>query len=76
MKLVTITEQQHQLFKEVADELYNILFYEGSLDIYKDCGEEKYTMHCSSARSIIFLDKLGYQIDKELVDEAKANMEE
>jgi hypothetical protein len=61
---------------KAADLLYEIIFEEEALDIHKENPIGNDTIYSSSARAIILLDKLGYKIDKELVNEAKANMEE
>lgn len=68
--------EEHNTLYEVADLLHWIIFDEEALDIHKENPIGNDTMYSSSARAIIILDKLGYKIDKELVDEAKANMEE
>lgn len=62
--------------EEAADLLNEILFYEEALDIHKKNPIGNDTMYSSSARAIILLDKLGYEIYPDLVDEAKKNMEE
>ena len=67
---------RRQLLKEAVDLLAEIIFDEEALDIHKENPVGNDTMYSSSARAIILLDKLGYEIDKELVAEAKMNMEE
>ena len=72
----TVKELLHEAdLMQAADLLYEIIFEEEALDIHKENPDDK-TMYSSSARVIILLDKLGYEINKELVDEANANMEE
>jgi hypothetical protein len=74
MKLTEYEESQ--LLNEATDLLAEIIFDEEALDIHKENPIGNDTMYSSSARAIILLDKLGYEIDKELVAEAKRNMEE
>ena len=74
---MNLTEyEESQLLNEATDLLAEIIFDEEALDIHKENPIGNDTMYSSSARAIILLDKLGYEIDKELVAEAKRNMEE